>query len=65
MTWSHIESRNIVLRPGPSRDEADRVRYAPHDEVVAGVESGRVNTYQHAAILHHRLVDLLESEDRR
>jgi hypothetical protein len=60
-----IESRNIVLRLGPHRGEARQVRYASHDEAVTRVESSRVNPHQHAVILDHRPVDLLDFKDGR
>jgi ribosome modulation factor len=47
------------------RDEANGVRHARHDEVVARVKRRRVCTYQHAVILNHWLGDVLEFENRR
>jgi hypothetical protein len=61
-----IRTRNTVAwhtQPGP--DDTQEVRHASHHVPDIGMQTIRVNSYQHLIIPDHRLVDLSEFKDIR
>jgi hypothetical protein len=53
-----VHPADPVAWPAQPERQAHDGRHTGHDEVIAGVDSGRVHAHEHVVIADHRLVNL-------